>query len=282
MDTIELKHVRYAYPLTQKPVLDDISVTFEKGTFYGVIGENGSGKTTLCNLLRGLIPNFYKGELSGDVLFDGVHLQDLDVDQLSVSIGYVFQNPFTQISGVKKTVFEEVALGLENLGVSPQEIIQRVIRVLELLEITHLAQKNPTELSGGQRQRVAFASIIVMDPDILVIDEPTSQLDPAGSMKVFSIIDQLKKQNKTIILVEHKMNMIAAYCDIVLVMRDGKIVKNGTAQAVLSDAALAEAGVQPPEAALLAYDLKAAGIPLEDIPITVGECCRLIRKRWER
>ena len=225
MDRIELKHVTFSYTLAENKALDDVSFTFEKGRFYGVIGENGGGKTTLCNLLRGLIPNFFKGEMSGQVLYDGTDMKDLDVDALSVDIGYVFQNPFTQISGVKKTVFEEVALGLENLGVPPEEIVKRVIDVLKLLEIERLALNNPTELSVGQRQRVAFASIIVMDPDILVIDEPTSQLDPEGSRRIFDIIEMLKKRNKTIVLVEHKINMIARYCDEVLVMKDGKLVR---------------------------------------------------------
>lgn len=280
MDRIELKHVTFSYTLAENKALDDVSFTFEKGRFYGVIGENGGGKTTLCNLLRGLIPNFFKGEMSGQVLYDGTDMKDLDVDALSVDIGYVFQNPFTQISGVKKTVFEEVALGLENLGVPPEEIVKRVIDVLKLLEIERLALNNPTELSGGQRQRVAFASIIVMDPDILVIDEPTSQLDPEGSRRIFDIIEMLKKRNKTIVLVEHKINMIARYCDEVLVMKDGKLVRSGSAQEVLADASLPSLGVRLPEAAQLAYDLADEGLPMPGIPITDEDCCRMIQERW--
>lgn len=280
MDTIKLKNISYSYPLTKKKALDNISFTFKKGKFYGVIGENGGGKTTLCNLLRGLIPTFYKGTLSGDISFDDINLKNIDIDELSVNIGYVFQNPFTQISGVKKTVFEEVALGLENLGVPAEEIIERVIKVLDLLDITALAKNNPTELSGGQRQRVAFASIIVMDPDVLVIDEPTSQLDPEGSAKIFTIINELKKQNKTIILVEHKINMIAEYCDEILVMKDGKLVKSGDTKTILSDKNLIKYGIIPPEATLLAYDLIDNNVPLEYIPTTKLDCCSLIKKRW--
>ena len=280
MDKIELKHVTFSYTLSEKKALNDVSFTFEKGKFYGVIGENGGGKTTLCNLLRGLIPNFFKGDMTGQVLYDGVDMKNIDVDNLSVDIGYVFQNPFTQISGVKKTVFEEVALGLENLGVPPEKIIERVVNVLKLLEIESLALNNPTELSGGQRQRVAFASIIVMDPDILVIDEPTSQLDPEGSRRIFDIIETLKQRNKTIILVEHKINMIAMYCDEVLVMKDGRLVCAGSAQDVLSNRKLPELGVKLPEAAQLAYDLADAGLPLAGMPITDAACCHLIQEGW--
>lgn len=280
MDKIELKNVTYYYPLSKQKALDNISFTFEKGKFYGIIGENGGGKTTLCNLLRGLIPNFYKGKLLGDVLFDGKNLKDIDVDSLSVDIGYVFQNPFTQISGIKKTVFEEIALGLENLGISPNLIIEKVVDILDLLKISDLALKNPTELSGGQRQRVAFASIVVMEPDILVIDEPTSQLDPKGTADIFFIINKLKEKGKTIILVEHKVSFIAEYCDEVLIIKEGKLVKSGKTQNVLSDKNIISFGILPPQATLLGYDLKRENMELDYIPITKEDCCKLIKKKW--
>lgn len=280
MDTIKLNNVSYCYPLTTKKALKNFSFTFKKGKFYGIIGENGGGKTTLCNLLRGLIPNFYKGTLSGDVLFDDKNLKDIDVDALSVDIGYVFQNPFTQISGIKKTVFEEVALGLENLGIPPKMIIERVIKILDLLKISQLAKNDPTALSGGQRQKVAFASIIAMNPDVLVIDEPTSQLDPEGTADIFSIIDELKRQGKTVILVEHKIDMIAQYSDEVLVIHNGELVKSGSAQEVLSSMELYGFGIMPPQSALLGHDLVDNNIPLDYIPVTKHDCCKLIKKKW--
>src|SRR5690606_1732280 len=153
----------------------------EKGYLYAVIGKNGSGKTTLCNLIRGFIPHFHKGELEGDFLIEGKDVREWDLGELAKKIGFIFQNPFTQISGVKDTVFEEIAYGLENLGVEVEEIKRRVKKISKLLGIEELEDKNPFELSGGQKQRVAFASVIVMEPDILVIDEPTSQLDPKGT-----------------------------------------------------------------------------------------------------
>ena len=178
---IELKDVTYYYPLTNKPAIKGVNLSIEEGKLYGVIGENGSGKTTLCALLRGFAPSFYKGKLEGEVLVDGKPTIEYTSGELSLKIGYVFQNPFTQISGVKDTVFEEIAFGLENFGVPPKEIEKRVLDVMDLIGITSLADKKPFDLSGGQQQRVAFASIIVLDPDILIIDEPTSQLDPQGT-----------------------------------------------------------------------------------------------------
>ena len=128
MAYIELKNVTYTYPLMKQPALKNITASFEHGKFYGVIGENAGGKTTLCNLIRGLIPHFYKGKLEGQALIEGEDIRTLDIDLLSTKIGYIFQNPFTQISGVRKTVFEEIALGLENLGMPREEMIEKVRR----------------------------------------------------------------------------------------------------------------------------------------------------------
>ena len=174
---IECRDVTYSYPLTEQPSIKHVTVSLERGKFYGVIGENGSGKTTFCALLRGFAPSFYKGEIEGEVLVEGKPVSEYG-GELSAKIGYVFQNPFTQISGVKDTVYEEVAYGLENFGVPVEEIERRVVDVMKLTNIEALALKSPLELSGGQMQRVALASVIVLEPDILIIDEPTSQLDP--------------------------------------------------------------------------------------------------------
>ncbi|MFR0962385.1 MAG: energy-coupling factor ABC transporter ATP-binding protein [Dorea sp.] len=185
MDIImECKNVDYSYPLTTEPAIKHLNLQIERGKFYGVIGENGSGKTTLCALLRGFAPSFYKGEIKGEVLVEGKNINEYG-GELSQKIGFVFQNPFTQISGVKDTVFEEVAYGLENFGVPVEEIERRVIEVMKMTNIESLAEKNPFELSGGQMQRVALASVIVLEPDILIIDEPTSQLDPEGTERVY-------------------------------------------------------------------------------------------------
>lgn len=227
MAVVKLKDINYKYPLTKEYALKDISFEFEEGKFYGLIGENGGGKTTLCSLIRGLIPHFYHGELEGTAEVFGTDIRDHKAEELAVRIGYVFQNPFSQMSGVKNTVFEEIAMGLENLGVEKEEMIRKVEEVCRLLNIEELMDKNPNELSGGQRQRVAFASIIGMDNDMLVIDEPTSQLDPHGTENVFEIIRKLKETGKTIILVEHKIDLIAEYCDEILVMEAGQIVCHG-------------------------------------------------------
>ena len=279
MAKIELRDISYKYPLTKNYALQHINYQFDSGKFYGIIGENGGGKTTLCNLIRGLVPHFYKGELEGQALVDDIEIRDWDMDELSSRIGYVFQNPFTQISGIKKTVFEEVALGLENLGYPKQEIIEKVTAVCEQLKIENLITKDPNELSGGQRQRVAFASILTMDADIFVIDEPTSQLDPEGTEDVFQIINTLKNSEKTIILVEHKIDLIAEHCDEILVMNNGQIVASGPTHEVLCNLEITEQGAMIPQTALLGHEMVKAGKPLGRIPITISEAIALIEAR---
>jgi len=276
MPYIELNNVSYKYPYTRKSALRKVNCRFEKGGFYGVIGQNGGGKTTLCNVIRGLIPHFYQGDLTGEVLIDGVNVRDWDTGELSAQIGYVFQNPFTQISGIKDTVFEEVAMGLENMGVEKKKMIRDVLEVCERLDITDLLEKKPAELSGGQRQRVAFASIIVMNSETLVIDEPTSQLDPQGTEDVFEIIETLKKSNKTIILVEHKINLIAQYCDEVIVMENGRIIYNDTASKVLINPDLPQHGAGIPGVAVFGHAMAERNKPLGHIPITVSEAAMLV------
>ena len=279
MIRIELKNVSYHYPLTEEFALKDIHCQFEQGKLYGIIGANGAGKTTLCNLVRGLIPHFYQGELTGEVLIDGVDVRDWDSSELSTKIGYIFQNPFSQISGVKETVFEEIALGLENLGVPKDEMIDRVIEVVKLLKLEALIKKNPNNLSGGQRQRVAFASVLVMDNDLLVIDEPTSQLDPQSTHDVFEIIQMVKQQGKTILLVEHKVDLIAEYSDDVLVMQNGQIVCSGRTSDVLSNKELLRMGASLPQVALLGHEMKEGNQPFATIPITKAQAKEQIMKR---
>jgi len=279
MGFIELKNVTYTYPLAKAPALRNMTCSLERGKFYGVIGENAGGKTTFCNLLRGLIPHFYIGELVGEATIDGQDIREVDIDVLSTRMGYIFQNPFTQISGVRKTVFEEIALGLENLGVAKEEMIEKVIEIAELLKIENLLQNNPNRLSGGQRQRVAFASIMAMDTDVFVIDEPTSQLDPEGTESIFEIIHTLKERGKTIILVEHKVDLLAEYADEVIAIQGGEIIAEGKTREVLSDLTLLERGVMLPQSVMLNQKLNNHGIHLPEVPVTKSECIRLLAER---
>ena len=265
----KLKDVSYKYPLEDREILKNINLDIKKGEFWAVIGKNGSGKTTLCNVLRRFVPDFYKGELKGKIILEGKELKDYSAKEIVQKVGFVFQNPFTQISGVKETVFEEIAFGLENLALDAEYIRKRVEETLKLLRIEELRDKNPYELSGGQGQKVALASIIAMDPEIMVIDEPTSQLDPKGTEEIFEIIDILKKEGKTIILVEHKLELIAEYAEKVMVLDEGEMILSGNTEDVLKNKILMEKEIGIPQYAALAYKLMEEGkVQFEEIPIT--------------
>lgn len=265
----KLEDVSYKYPLEDREILKNINLDIKKGEFWAVIGKNGSGKTTLCNVLRRFIPDFYKGELKGKITLEGKELKDYSAKEIVQKVGFVFQNPFTQISGVKETVFEEIAFGLENLALDAEYIRKRVEETLKLLRIEELRDKNPYELSGGQGQKVALASIIAMDPEIMVIDEPTSQLDPKGTEEIFEIIDILKKEGKTIILVEHKLELIAEYAEKVMVLDEGEMILSGNTEDVLKNKILLEKEIGIPQYTALAYRLMDEGkVQFEEIPIT--------------
>lgn len=265
----KLEDVSYEYPLEDREILKNINLDIKKGEFWAVIGKNGSGKTTLCNVLRRFVPDFYKGELKGRITLEGKELKDYSAKEIVQKVGFVFQNPFTQISGVKETVFEEIAFGLENLALDAEDIRKRVEETLKLLHIEELRNKNPYELSGGQGQKVALASIIAMDPEIMVIDEPTSQLDPKGTEEIFEIIDILKKEGKTIILVEHKLELIAEYAEKVMVLDKGEMILSGNTEDVLKNKILMEKEIGIPQYAALAYRLMDEGkVKFEEIPIT--------------
>ena len=281
MDSIQIKNLTYRYPTSEADVLKDVSFTVKKGELCAIVGTNGSGKTTLCNAIRGFVPKFYKGEISGEVLVNGRDVKEDPDGKNALEIGFVFQNPFTQISGIASTVYEELAYGLENMGVEPEEIRQRIERIMELTKIQEFRDRDPYQLSGGQQQRVALAAILVMDQDVLVIDEPTSQLDPQSTDDVFEIIKLMKSMGKTIVLVEHKMEQIAEYADQIIVLDGGQVVMEGTPKEVFSDPDCLKYHTRLPQSTRIALELKKEGVNLSEIPVTVEETVGMIRTAME-
>lgn len=277
MDSILIKNLTYRYPTAEEDALKDVSMTVSKGEFCAVIGANGSGKTTLCNAIRGFVPKFYKGELSGEVLVNGKNIAECSIGNLALEVGFVFQNPFTQISGIAANVYEELAFGLENMGLEPREIKQRIEDIMKLTKIEEFRDRDPYQLSGGQQQRVALAAILVMGQDVLVIDEPTSQLDPQSTDDVFEIIKLMKNMGKTIVLVEHKMEQIAEYADHVVVLDQGSIVMEGTPREVFSSENCMKYHTRLPQSTRIALDLMKEGIEFQEIPITVDETIQAVR-----
>ena len=266
---VEVTDLVYTYPGVDDPTLRGVSLTVPPGTLCAVVGPNGAGKTTLCHAIRGFVPHFYKGELSGTVRVGGQDVAAADEDELARGIGYVFQNPFTQMSGITDTVFDELAFGLGNLGVPPTEIRERVEEALERAGLTDLRDRHPFQLSGGQQQRVALAAVLIMEQPVLVIDEPTSQLDPRSTEDVFALVAAMKEAGRTVVLVEHKMSLVAEHADQVVVLDDGRVVLAGTPQEVFTDPRTAEHGTLLPEAVRLAAALRSRGVDVPGTPLTV-------------
>ena len=246
MAIIEIEHLKYKYPNTDRLVLNDISLSIEKGEFIGIVGKNGAGKSTLSQAIIGLVPQFYHGGYGGHVTVCGLDAAEVPVGELCEHVGLVFQNPFNQLSGARDTVYGEVAYGLQNLGVEREEMKARVEQVLKQLDIWQYRDRNPFDLSGGQMQRVALAGVLVMQPEVIILDEPTSQLDPQGTEEVFRVVDQLTKTGITIIMIEQKIEKMAAYCDRLMLMHEGKMVDFDTPEKIFAREDLEDLGVQAP------------------------------------
>lgn len=246
MVTIRVDHLKYRYPTSDTLALDDVSCEIAAGEFIGVVGANGAGKSSFAQALLGLVPKLYCGAYAGCVEVCGLNARNTPIEQLCQHVGLVFQNPLNQLTGAKATVFEEIAFGLENYGVAVADMRARIADVMDMLGIAELKNRSCYTLSGGQMQRVALAGVLVMDVDVLVLDEPTSQLDPEGTREVFRAIEKLKQQNKTIIMIEHKVDELAAYSDRIMAFANGKLVAFDTPDKVFSRPDMYELGIEVP------------------------------------
>jgi energy-coupling factor transporter ATP-binding protein EcfA2 len=272
MAIINLRDVTYTYPLTDVPVLQNINLQVEEGEFVAVVGPNGAGKSTLCYTLAGFVPHFFKGELSGIVEVDGQESHNSTLSEWVLNVGLAFQNPFNQISGAKYTVFEELAFGLENIGIPRDEMEARVKEAMDLTGIRDLADRSPFSLSGGQQQRVALTSILVMQPKVLVLDEPTSQLDPIGTREVFGVIRNMAERGMTVIMAEHKVEWIAQFADRVIALKDGSILLDGAPSDVLTSPLLPDSGFGISRYASVARKARELGLwNGEKLPVTLEE-----------
>jgi energy-coupling factor transport system ATP-binding protein len=243
---LQVSNLTYQYPDTSHPVLKDVSFDLETGQVLLLAGGTGAGKSTLCYALAGFVPHFFNGEIEGGVMVAGRSMRESALGEWVKDVGLVLQNPFNQISGARTTVFEEVAFGLENLGIPREEMGQRVRDVLAQLEIEELAERSPYALSGGQQQRVAIASVLAMRPELLVLDEPTAQLDPEGTAEVFAVVRGLAERGTTVVLATHQLAEVAPFVTHALVLHQGEVVRFGTARKILRDTALATFGIEPP------------------------------------
>lgn len=279
MSKIIVENLKYRYPSEETLTLDDISFEVGQGEFIGIIGQNDSGKSTLCQALVGLVPHFYKGSYGGRVVVDGNVVMEHTVSDMALIVGTVFQNPFTQMTGSKPTVYEEIAFGLENMGLDRREMVKRIDYALKLLNIEDCKDKNPFALSGGQMQRVAIAGIIAMKPQIMVLDEPTSQLDPQGSREVLDAIKNLSGEGITILLAEQKTEKLAEYCNRILALSKGKLVGFDTPSKFFSRDDLHAFGIRPPVYTRVCKRLGVKGGG--DYPVTLQEAVSVLEKQHD-
>ncbi len=257
--SLKMRAASYAYAGTSKPVLEDIDLEVEPGRLVAVIGPNESGKSTLCLVAAGLAPAAIGGRLGGSVVLDGAETATLKPHEAAQRCGILFQNPATQLSGTNATVWEELAFGPRNLGLSVDEIVERVEAAMATLQIQDLAERDPHRLSGGQAQLVALASVVAIRPSMLVLDEPTSQLDPAGTRLVGDALARLADGGTAVLLVEHKTGLVERVADEVVLLVGGRVESVGPAAIVLADPRLGQFGVDPPPSARIATALAAAG-----------------------
>jgi energy-coupling factor transporter ATP-binding protein EcfA2 len=275
---VNVEDLTFSYRGIRKPAIKNISLKIMDGEYVVITGPTGCGKTTLCRCFDGLIPHFHQGEMNGKVVVDGVNTIESRVSDLSQRVGFVFQDPENQL--VALNVERELAFAPENLGLPREEIKARVEESIEMVGIDHLRNKAPYELSGGEQQRVAVASVLTLKPKILVLDEPTSNLDPLGAKKLVKLLGKLNKDHGiTIVLIEHRLDLVVPYANRVLVMNDGVVAFDGEPRKVLSYDLVERLGVGIPRILKLFKELKIRDLN-HNLPLTPDEAVdALIRMR---
>lgn len=236
MSAIRFDGVTFRYELTpEDSALDGVSLELAPGSLALVTGPSGSGKSTLCRLIAGYAPHQFEGSLEGTVEVAGLNVAERTLGELSEHIGVVFEDPFDQLTGATRSLFDEVAFGLENRGRPPEEIERRVLGALQQVGLRDILARHPRELSGGQCQRLAIATVLALAPTILVLDEPTSQLDPTGSQHVVNLVSEMLHSGMTILVVAQDLARWLPHADRLICLDAGRVRANGTPRRVLSE-----------------------------------------------
>lgn len=268
---LSFRNVSYTYPGTEEPALSDINLEIMPGEYVGIVGLNGAGKTTLGLCVNGVVPAMLGGTRTGEVVVSELDVDEYPVREMAKIVGMVFDNPEFQMSQI--TCAEEVALGLENAGVDVDTMTESVAQALELVGLGGFQERSPLGLSGGQQQRLAIAAVLAMKPQVLIMDEPTSNLDPIGKQEVFGLASTLNQDyGMTVIVIEHEVEVLADFADRIIVMDKGKVVMNDTPEKIFGQVdALNKLGLRVPEATELANILEKKGLWQRSKPIRTGE-----------
>jgi energy-coupling factor transporter ATP-binding protein EcfA2 len=270
MPLIELQDVTFTYRGAKEPAIENVSLTIEHGEFVGVIGPTGAGKSTLCWVIVGVAPQILHGRLKGNIQVGGLAPNRRPISEITQIVGLVQQDAEVQL--MMTDIEKEIIFPLENLSLPRPEIERRLNNVLDLVNLRDDRLRHPFYLSGGQKQRVAVAAALAMEPEVLILDEATSELDPIGAEEVHELAGQLKSQGKTIIMVEHNIDELAKHADRIIVLDHGQKVRDGRLREVLEEVDfLNQLGIYPPQVTQVAFGLRSRGVPIDPLPLTSEE-----------
>ncbi|MEW6651446.1 MAG: ATP-binding cassette domain-containing protein [Chloroflexota bacterium] len=282
MDLIQLNDCSWTYLHQPRAALQSVNLTIRQGEFVGIIGPNGSGKTTLAYTINGLIPGQYHGVKEGEVLVYGKEVETYPRGELQRKVGMVFSDPEAQFTAM--TVEDELVFGMENIGLTIPEIRERLDWVLALTDLGPLMSKPPYELSGGQKQRVALAAVLAMTPEVMILDEPTSMLDPISRTRVFNVLEKTKQErNNTVIVIEHSLEKLVPLADRMILLHDGKVVLDDEPRAFFQRMPLLlEKGIEPPGVIRFFHYLIEKGYTAAPLPLTVSEAAERLDRIFDR
>lgn len=276
MSLIKFSNFHFRYKGNEEYAVKNINLKIESNKFILLAGETGSGKTSLIRCMNGLIPQFYAGYYKGSVEISGKNTTETSISSLSEDIGIVFQNPENQL--IAMNVEHEIAFGLENLGFSRDIIKERIEEVVEITEIENIMDKAPFEISGGEQQRVAIASILVLEPKIIVLDEPTANLDPFFAQKIITLLKKIQIEKKiTVIISEHRMDLIVPIVDDIILMKEGEVIAYDDKDTIISDDIFENLNINKPKIYSIFNKLKKRNLFGQNIPISIRDAINLLK-----
>jgi energy-coupling factor transporter ATP-binding protein EcfA2 len=277
MSLIKFQNFHFRYKGNEDYALNNINLEIKPNRFILLAGETGSGKTSLIRCLNGLIPQFYAGFYKGYVEISGKNTNETTISELSNDVGIVFQNPENQL--IAMNVEHEIAFGLENLGVSKEKIEEKIKDAVEMTEIETILDKAPFEISGGEQQRVAIASILALEPRVIVLDEPTANLDPLFARKILNLLKKIQIEKKiTIIISEHRMDLILPLVDEIILMREGEVLDHGAKDSIINSNTFENLNINKPKIYSIFNELKNRNQFQYDIPVSIQEAISILKK----
>ena len=278
MSLITFNNFHFRYKKNKEYQLNNINLKIDENKFILLCGETGSGKTTLIRSMNGLIPQFYPGYYKGNVIVNEKDTSETPIAELARDVGIVFQNPENQL--IAMDVENEIAFGMENLGFPKEKMIEKLNNITRTMEIEHLLDKAPFELSGGEEQRVAIASILVLEPKILILDEPLSSLDPYMAEKIIFLLKKIQiETNTTIIISEHRMDLILPVVDEIILMSNGSVLEHDTKEKIINGKTFQDLNLNKPIIYSIFSQLKKENLFKEKIPASISEAIDYVQKK---